>query len=80
MDKKIVFVLYLVQVREERDLTFLPLKPRRHRGGVGVVALGQNPAVLEQVKHLRPRHEREYCEEDGEVQLLGRDRSSSVRK
>ena len=41
--------------------------------GVGVAALGQDPAVLEQVDHLGPRHEREYREEDGEVHLLGGD-------
>ena len=42
-------------------------------GGVRVAALRQDPAVLEQVEHLGPRHQRENREEDGEVDLLGRD-------
>jgi len=41
--------------------------------GVGVAALGEDAAVLEQAEHLRPRHDGEYGEEDGEVELLGRD-------
>ena len=41
--------------------------------GVGVAALGKDATVLEQVENLRPRHDGEDGEEDGEVELLRRD-------